>query len=831
MALMLGRIAIGQRCLSSSASNVFECVLLKHNVRLCSTRLPKSASNLDNDDCQPFVEPGHSPTVQESQSINDADTFGVLDPKFREKSDQEMFRGIKNNFRNKSQHQKICSHLLKRKTQIENEASDYQVQDERGTTIHDPSTSSHPVSQHFQKHAHRKFIPAHELASSDAARDSNDNAEWEMNSSHSRSPGQNVHLQSRAEDESTRDTADTSADLFGELVEDEFERAALFGDEKRGGAEHDDDKKEATSVIPEGLRRKNIRHWEKLLEKFLKRGMVKEAVDMLEVDCLKVRHIHPTVFMYSTVISACGKVGYADKAFKLFKNMKERGLIPNDHIYTALFNACAISPFNDDSLRRANYLRQVMFQKQIVPNQKTYHAMIKAFSMKGDMSTAFQIVDEMLEAGMMPNEETYNHLLLACLGARDVGFKYAIQVWRKMVRQRVKPTLQSYNILLGVVRLCGLGDSQSANKLLELDDVVSKAKDNKRLEKPRMVTVEPVSYDSTLQRGHTSSVETSDRDPTLTASYTASDIGSHSVDGGTQDEVGRTSNEQNNLHTRSLEPKSCVALAKMKLPNLLSPSLTDLQDVVSIGAVKTAQDRLMLLGEMAGFLKHMRKNKVQPDDRTFVKEVLALMHQHGCHPNIATFGSLATGCSKQSQALQLLQDIDLAGMSPNIEILGALIHKACMAKSFFYLIRLCRQMDKLDIAPDKRCIVDIEQLIHYTKFNIVRMEKGMPVPSVYRKPWLKDGFRTFMLFYAEWLVQTSVRVDPHPWDTYRRKEDEPVTEPSGRLMRQHYEALNSLEDAHRETHREKHLQPAPAQPRRQVVRPTKQKLLHQKARR
>lgn len=44
------------------------------------------------------------------------------------------------------------------------------------------------------------------------------------------------------------------------------------------------------------------------------------------------------------------------------------------------------------------------------------------------MATAFQIVDEMLEARMKPNEETYSHLFLACMAEHDVGFKYAIQV-------------------------------------------------------------------------------------------------------------------------------------------------------------------------------------------------------------------------------------------------------------------------------------------------------------------------------------------------------------------------------------------------------------------
>lgn len=44
---------------------------------------------------------------------------------------------------------------------------------------------------------------------------------------------------------------------------------------------------------------------------------------MYEVDCVKIRNIHPTAFMYNIVINACGKVGYTKKAFELFKKVHD----------------------------------------------------------------------------------------------------------------------------------------------------------------------------------------------------------------------------------------------------------------------------------------------------------------------------------------------------------------------------------------------------------------------------------------------------------------------------------------------------------------------------
>lgn len=60
--------------------------------------------------------------------------------------------------------------------------------------------------------------------------------------------------------------------------------------------------------------------------------------------------------------------------------MKKRALKVTASIYTALFNACANSPWPDDGLKRANHLRMLMFEKGYEPNVSNYHAMIKGLS-------------------------------------------------------------------------------------------------------------------------------------------------------------------------------------------------------------------------------------------------------------------------------------------------------------------------------------------------------------------------------------------------------------------------------------------------------------------
>ncbi len=46
----------------------------------------------------------------------------------------------------------------------------------------------------------------------------------------------------------------------------------------------------------------------------------------------------------------------------------------------------------------------------------------------GDLESAFKMVDRMIEEGLIPDAETYSHMLQGCIRDKDSGFKLAIEV-------------------------------------------------------------------------------------------------------------------------------------------------------------------------------------------------------------------------------------------------------------------------------------------------------------------------------------------------------------------------------------------------------------------
>lgn len=205
---------------------------------------------------------------------------------------------------------------------------------------------------------------------------------------------------------------------------------------------------EEENVFQPRSKRLPIQGYSRLIKEHLNAKEFKEAIDILEVRMAKEDKVRPTYYIYNLLISGCAKAGYSKKAFQLYNKMKQRGMNVSGGTYTSLFNACAMSPWPQDGLNKANRLREIMAEKGYEPNPMNYNAMIKAYGRCGDVKTAFQLADIMLQKKLPMKTDTFNFLLQACASDKDLGFRHALLTWHKMGRSSTLPDQFSFRLML-----------------------------------------------------------------------------------------------------------------------------------------------------------------------------------------------------------------------------------------------------------------------------------------------------------------------------------------------------------------------------------------------
>ena len=104
-------------------------------------------------------------------------------------------------------------------------------------------------------------------------------------------------------------------------------------------------------------------------------------------------------------------------------------MIPNEFVYSGLFNACANAPVMHKgfALKKAVSLLEDMAIKGMKANQALFNSMIKAFAFCGDTKTALLLADKLTQMEKM-DAKGYSHVLMAIAGDKEAGFWFAVQV-------------------------------------------------------------------------------------------------------------------------------------------------------------------------------------------------------------------------------------------------------------------------------------------------------------------------------------------------------------------------------------------------------------------
>eukprot|EP00899_Mesostigma_viride_P015589 jgi/Mesvir1/24030/Mv10769-RA.3 len=155
----------------------------------------------------------------------------------------------------------------------------------------------------------------------------------------------------------------------------------------------------------------------------------------------------PDVITYSSLITACERVGDAQLALQLFRDMCERGIAPDVVVYSALVSACNKGECWQECLMVLRH----MAENGVPPNEYTYTACIDALGRAGQLDQAIAIYDEMRGRGIAPTVVTYTTL---ASGAGVVGnYEASLRLLEDM---RLAGVDADERMFTAVIRACGL---------------------------------------------------------------------------------------------------------------------------------------------------------------------------------------------------------------------------------------------------------------------------------------------------------------------------------------------------------------------------------------
>ncbi|XP_071266037.1 pentatricopeptide repeat-containing protein 1, mitochondrial isoform X2 [Salvelinus alpinus] len=520
-----------------------------------------------------------------------------------------------------------------------------------------------------------------------------------------------------------RDGSDLGVEDFGSLSADFSSRRAfrkttpelqeMLYREERQAAGQEEEREPVAFRSRTG--RRNTQYWYFLqCKRLIKENKLSEALAMFQSEMLEGERLQPEEYNYTVLIGGCGRAGHLKHAFKLYNDMKKRGLVPSDATYTALFNACAESPRKQAGLQQAIHLEQELRRKNHPLSDITYHALLKTHALTNHLRACLHTLRDMLQAGHAVTQETFHFLLMGCVRDRDTGFRQALQVYRQMLRMGIRPDVQNYNLLLRAARDCGIGNPAVASALLLTSDCGQEG----QVVKVRGQGSAPLDVDALESQLFTQHPDNDLSHHSNDASHRSSDhsndpsnIPSHHSDLNsivvapvtTQLVMVRKGGEQ----VAPIGSLPCLSGASTRPPNLLDLSVGRAGEVgvVSLGVVSGMFDRLALMGGAQGFLDKMATAGLCPDIRTLtlladtmepgsqsLHSLLAVAKQHGVkldtafynsvirraaragdlqeakavmcvmqerrvRADVRTYGSLALGCNRQTDALQLLGDM------------------------------------------------------------------------------------------------------------------------------------------------------------------------------
>jgi pentatricopeptide repeat protein len=183
-----------------------------------------------------------------------------------------------------------------------------------------------------------------------------------------------------------------------------------------------------------------------MLDIMIKAGEIKRAWELF--DSMKEKYgVEPDKFSYSTIIKALKyelDSTKLERAFGILEYLKHRqGTVTNDEIiFNCLIDVCLKLNLMD----KAEKVFREMKEIGVIPSKITYAIMIKGYGQVYDLEKAFQVFEEMKLANIPPNEIIYGCLLNACVRCSNI--EKVTEVYNEMRQHELDMNIVLYTTLI-----------------------------------------------------------------------------------------------------------------------------------------------------------------------------------------------------------------------------------------------------------------------------------------------------------------------------------------------------------------------------------------------
>ncbi|KAG0527745.1 hypothetical protein BDA96_06G259900 [Sorghum bicolor] len=151
------------------------------------------------------------------------------------------------------------------------------------------------------------------------------------------------------------------------------------------------------------------------------------------------RGVAKDLHSYSIYMDALAKSGKPWKTFKVFKEMKQKGVRIDTVAYNTAIHAVGLAQGVDSAVR----LYRQMVDAGCKPNTATYNGIVKLFCKEGRFKEGYAFVQQMHKTGCKPDVLTYHCFFQFLSRPQEV-----LGLFEKMLERGCQPRMDTYVMLI-----------------------------------------------------------------------------------------------------------------------------------------------------------------------------------------------------------------------------------------------------------------------------------------------------------------------------------------------------------------------------------------------